>query len=337
MKKASGKIKIIVWIIGILCVCLIFVLYFTQFYQKKFRIGTGNPGGTYYSYIKEFSELADSELNISRVETSGTVASIRLLQKGFIDGAIVQNDLLYNASKGIDFFEEENTKDNLAFSAVAGLYTESLQIVTHRDSTIETIEDLKGKRISVGEDQSGVILNAADILDIYGMSFNDVECRYLSYSDSAKALANGEIDAFICMAGAPTNAITGCAENSDLRILSLDDSDIEKLISIYPYYVSCTIPAGTYKGINEDIHTIGVRAVLVVSNSRSQEEVKILTDDIIKYSEKLNESIVTDGQLSPEEAATDIAIPFHSGAASYYNDFSITVPVDPNSNSKVLF
>ncbi len=340
MKQISNRRKILLLITCIFFICLVFILYYTQVANKKIRIGTGKPGGTYYSYIQEFSEISEDDMVFKSTETAGTVASIRLLHKGFIDAAIVQNDLLYSAINGTDYFENENTRDNLNFSAVAGLYTESFQIVTADKSNIESIEDLKGKRVSVGEEQSGVILNVSQILTIHGMSFDDFECSYLSFSESSRALANGEIDAFFCMAGAPTAAISECADSTDIRIISLTQSDIDKITNLYPYYVTCTIPAGTYNGITEDVTTVGVRAVFVVSTRLSDKKVRAITENLIKYSDSLNDNIVTDEILSAGDAAKGISIPFHPGAASYYSDNGITVPVasgSSGSNLKVIF
>lgn len=334
-KKIHRKIHTKIFA-GILLFCLVFACSCTPA-SKSLRIGTGNPEGTYYSYVGEFATLAGNDLSVSRTQTAGTVASIRLLQKGFVDGAITQNDLLYDAINGTGNFTGENTKNNLNFSAVAGLYTESLQVVTTADSGIESIEDLKGKRVSVGEEESGVIQNAAQILPVYGLTFADLDCRNLSFSDSSKALSEGEIDAFFCMAGAPTQAISNCAKDTSLRLISLNDPDIDKILNLYPYYVKCTIPGGTYEGIDEDVNTVGVRAIFVVSNSRSREEVKLLTEKLIQHSAALNAGITTDGKTDLLEATKDVSIPFHPGAASYYSDNGITVPESKGRKTVLVY
>ena len=321
-KKRFSKGKTV--FTGILCICLLFVCSCNGA-GETITIGSGNPEGTYFEYAENFAKLSEDDIPMELKSTAGTVASIRLLNKGFIDGAIIQNDLLYSAVNGTDSFESAKTKNNLRFSAVAGLYTEAFQLVTTASSGIESVGDLAGKRVSVGENESGVLQNVIEILPIYGMSLESFECSYLSFSDSSDALREGEIDAFFCMAGAPTSAVTHACEEGDIRIISLSDEDIEKIRNLHPYFEKCIIPAGTYADVSEDIQTVGVRAVFVVSNSTSSDTVKKLTENLLLYSEELNKNIATDGALTPDNAACDISIPFHPGAAEYYRENGIEV------------
>jgi len=303
--------------------------------SKTLKIGTGGEKGTYYSYMTSFANLAKDDFTITPLTTAGSAASVRLLQKGFVDGAIVQDDILESAIKGEGVFANENTKNNLTFSAVASLYTESLQIIVRADSDIQSVKDLKGKRVSVGEEESGVIVEAEQVLAIYGLTFRDLETYNNNFEDSASALNSGNLDAFFCVAGAPTNAVAELAKDCSIRLLSIDDAEIEKLINLYPYYESVTLPAETYNGLSGDVNTIGVRAILVVSNSCKEDTVYKLLRAVTKHSGTLNENIVTDGETSLSKAAENVSIPFHPGAAKYYSENGITVAA--SSGSKTTF
>lgn len=300
------------------------------------EIGTGGEKGTYYSYISNFSELVKSDFNITPRTTAGSAASVRLLQKGFIDGAIVQDDILENAILGEGVFANEDTKNNLNFSAVAALYTESLQIIVRADSDIQSVNDLKGKRVSIGESESGVIVEAKQVLSIYGLTINDIEVRNNNFETAAEALKNGSLDAFFCVAGAPTAAVDELAKECKIRLLSLDAPEIAKLQNLYPIYEKVVIPADTYTSVSNDVHTIGVRAVLVVSNSRSEDEIYKLTEAFMKHSKTLNQNIVTDGESDANKATEKVSIPFHPGAAKYYEENGITVVKSSGSKTKII-
>lgn len=295
--------------------------------KQEIRFGTGGSGGTYFSYIKQFSEESTSDYNILVKSTAGSAANLRLLQKGTLDAAVVQSDILYSAEQGTGLFEGEKIGDKRSYSAVTGLYTETLQIVVREDAGINSVSDLKGKEVSVGAEGSGVIQNARQILELYGLTFKDLETHNLSFGNAANAMRSGTLDAFFCVAGVSTPAIEALSRDIRIRILSLADQDVRQLVEQYPGYEACTIPSGTYDGQQEEVHTIGVRAMVVVSDKLDNATVKAMVKDFFRYSKELNQNIVTDGELTAEKAVQSIPIPFHPGAAEYLTQKGAAVNV----------
>ena len=133
-----------------------------------------------------------------------------------------------------------------SFSVAAALYMEQVQIVT-TNPDIKTVEDLKGKTVSIGALGSGVYFNAVDVLGVYGIDAEkDITPVYQSFGDSAESLKDGKIDAAFIVAGAPTTAITDLATAGSVYLVSLDDSHVQSLLAASPYYTAATIKAGTY-------------------------------------------------------------------------------------------
>ena len=293
--------------------------------KTELHFGSGNQEGMYYAYAEQLSSLMNEDLTLRIRTTTGSAANIRLLQKGYLDAAIVQNDNLYETA--------EATEDTLSFSAVGGLYTESIQILVRSDSDIHSLEDLTGKTISVGDQDSGTELNARALLQLHGIPFEDLNVKYLSLSDAADELREGHIDALFYTAGAPTQGLSRLAKETSLRFLSISDEDARRMRNLYPDYVECVIPAGTYQGQTEDIHTLGVRAVLLVSNSLDDETVRKLTQYIFQNAETLRAGIVSEGSYTAAYAAESIRIPFHPGAAAYLKEQGIEVRTTTNPGS----
>lgn len=304
---------------------------------NKIEIGTGNHQGSYYSYAENIAKVSGDAVDLKITMTAGSGANVRLLQKGFLGAAIVQNDILYAASEKKGVFENSDIVNKLDFSAVAGLYTESVQIVVRDESDIYSVEDLAKKRVSVCEEESGAIQNAEQILNAFGISFDDIEKYNLSFEESADALEKGEIDAFFVTAGAPTDAVLLLASKVPVRVLSLSERDIDKIKNKYPFYLTVTIPKETYEGMEEDIQTVGVRAVLVASNKLSNENVKKLTESILVHSAELNEGIITDDGYDALEATAFIPIPFHPGAAEYYESVGVTVNTENKKSNGFVY
>ncbi len=296
--------------------------------ESELRLGTGNEKGMYYQFGTLLSEEAQDNADIPSISvetTAGSSANLRLLSQGFLDMAIVQADTLNDAYNGIGFFS--NSGKYTGYSAVAGLYTETCQIIVPADSSIETIDDLAGKTVSLGERESGVLQNALQVLDAYNLQESDFTAEYLSFSESASALEEGRIDAAFITAAAPTPAVANLADEMDIRVLAIDPFAVNVLTKRHNYYVACTIPADTYKGQTTAVDTIGVRAVLVARNdipaAQIESVMKVLFDDTVPFAEKLNSPM----QPLLGEATGGIPIAFHQGAASFYGDNNIAVSV----------
>lgn len=284
--------------------------------EDALRFGTGGTGGTYYAYGSALAPQieADTGRVVEVKPTTGSEANLRLLQGDLLDLAVVQSDTLQYAAEG-----------ETSYRAVAGLYTEACQIVVTKSSGIRSVADLAGKRVSVGADESGVTRNAEQILMANGLTVDMLQASRLSFSDSAAAMERGEIDAFFCTAGAPTNAVAELAGKLDIQLLSIDRRSIEQLTSLYSCYTACTIPAGTYQGQTEDVTTLGVRAVLVASDALDAATVRQITAALFDHNAAVQESIAMDASLDPAGAVSSVPIPFHPGAADYYEEQGISV------------
>ena len=296
------------------------------------RLGTGNTGGNYYSYGTLLHELDENGIEVKK--TAGSQANLRLMNEGFIDMAIVQSDVLSEAVNGVGDFENEPVS---GVRAVAGLYDEAFQIVVRSKSDINSIADLKGKKISVGDEGSGVAKNAEYLLLSAGVAFSSVEPVYMSYSDSAAALESGDIDAFFAIIGTPATVVSELAESTDIRIIAPDSRTIEYMLNIYKGYSEITIPAGTYHGQDEDIPTIGVKAVLVADSDTDRQQIKDITALLFGKSSSIKYSVAVP-EPDTEFAVSDIPCSFHQGAADHYASVGITVSTDPeNDGNSFIF
>ena len=287
-------------------------------------MATGGTGGTYFAYGNELKDVAkqDSNIDMSIQMSAGSAANIRLIENNIVDMAIVQNDTLTDAFGGKGEFEGNPIKKT---KAVAGLYTENYQIVVNKKLQLNSVENLKGLRVSVGEEGSGVLKNAKNILKAYGLTVNDIDVRYLSFDDAATALKNGEIDAFFVTAATPTKAIADLANsNVPIDILSLDDRAVRFLENSYDGYSVTTIKSGTYKGINKDITTVGVMAVLVANENVSANHIDAILNLLKVHHDSFNKISGDTLNIFDESALNSIDAPFHKAAAKWYSDNGIT-------------
>lgn len=293
--------------------------------DSSLKLGAAEVGGMYAEFANVLAQVAEKEdvnVQLNVKSTAGSLANVRLLSEGYLQLGISQEDLV-NAA----YYGEDDYKDNqmTGYSAVADLFLEACQIIVRADSEIQSVDDLFGKKVSIGGEESGTERNANQILQIYGLTKNQVTCKNYGYTDGAKALISGEIDAMFVTSGTKTNVVEEIARQCDIRLISLDEEHIEKLQKSFSFYNSCTIPAGTYSGQDEDVNTVGVHAILLANNSLSSETVKKLTAALFEYADEFQYSLPINLELEEEEATKDVTIPFHKGAAAYYETKGITV------------
>ena len=278
---------------------------------RKIKFGAAGLGGTYRVFGDTFANLVTSKNKKYSMEvktTAGSAANLRLLSDGYIQMAIAQMDLTNDAYERTGIFENE--KKHGGYSAVAALYTEACQVVVRADSGINTIEDLQ---------------NAKQILAVYGLNDSLVDEVNLDYTNAAQELKAGTIDAFFCTAGAQTTAIGELAKKCDIRLLNIDEKSADKLKRTYKFYTNCTIPKETYQGQTEDIQTVGVKAVLLASDKLSADTVKDITKILFKNKEELQYSLPVDISIDEKTAVEGVTIPFHKGAAAYYEECGINI------------
>lgn len=274
------------------------------------RIGAAGEGGRYYSFANGLSEkmLAEEDIKLQVKETAGSAANLRLLSGEYIELGIAQADFIYDAS------------DGAGYSAIAGLYTEACQIVVLKDSDILNVDDLQGKKVSIGETESGTERNAKQILQAYGLNDTLVEMKNYDYKTAVNKLENGEIDALFCTAGVKMEIIEELAKRSSIRFLSIDDNRMQKLTSTYPFLKEYYIPENTYEGQTEQVTTIGVEAVLLARDELDEDIVSKITKILFEYRDELPFNSLSDFGLSDKDVTQEIGIPFHEGALKYYKE-----------------
>lgn len=287
--------------------------------KQNLKMATGGTTGTYYAYGGVIANILNSKLpnvQLNVQSTGASKANIFLIDDKEADVAIVQNDVMDYASKGTDLFEEDGAVES--FSTAAALYAEVCQIVATGD--IKSVADLKGKRVSVGDAGSGVEFNARQILEAYGVTFEDIEVNNLSFGDSADALKDGKIDAFFCTAGAPTTAITELATTNSINLLGIDDEHAKALQAKYAFYTQYTIPGGSYKGVDEDVVTVAVKATLIVSDELSEDTVYELVKGIFDNKDDITAGHAKGAEIDPAYAVDGISVKFHPGAEKYFKE-----------------
>ena len=290
---------------------------------NKIKLATGGNTGTYYAFGTAVGQIIGKSEDISfNIQSTGaSKANIQLIDSKEVDMAIVQNDVMDYAYKGTDLFSEDGAVTG--FSAMAGVYAEVVQIVADPKSGIESIADLKGKSVSVGDAGSGVEFNAKQILEAYGITFDDISKQNLSFSASADAYKDNKIDAFFCTAGAPTTAIMDLVTNREIKILSIDEAKSTELMKSFPFYTVFDIPMDTYKGMTEDVRTLAVKATFIVSNDLSEDVVYKMTKALFEEKEAISAAHAKGKEIDPKYAVEGISVPFHKGAEKYYKEIGI--------------
>ena len=290
---------------------------------KQLRFVTGGESGTYYAFGNVIANHAvnNAGVDIVALAGNGSQSNVFELEDGNAELAFCQSDVMAYAYAGTNLFAE--TGAVTCFSVLGALYTEQVQIVTV-DPSIKTVADLKGKNVSIGAAGSGVYFNAIDILGAYGLTEDDIKPTYQSFGDSADALKNGQIDAAFIVAGAPTTAVTDLATTKDVNLVSLDAEHVAALLASSPYYTECTIPAATY-GLDADVTTVGVGAVVLVRDDVSEDAVYALCADIFDNAASLTDTHAKYGEVTLEYAASMTSVPYRAGAVKYFAEKGITV------------
>lgn len=283
---------------------------------KFLSLLTGGTQGTYYALGGTFADLITTDTGIKTTAevSQASAANMTALQEGKGEIAFVQTDIAYYATEGKMMFDG-NKIDTI--SALGALYPETVQLVTTEASGIKTYADLKGKKVSVGAPGSGTYANAEQLLEINGLTMDDIKAQNLDFGESTDGLQSGQIDAAFITAGTPTSAVEALNATTKVNIIGLDAGKADEIIAKYPYYAKDTVKAGTY-GIANDVETVSVLAMLAVKKDLPEDVVYSMTKAIYDNTNKISHD---KGRFIKAETGLDgISIDIHPGAQKYFDE-----------------
>ncbi len=232
-------------------------------------IGTGGVTGVYYPTGGAICRLvnksrADHGIRCSVESTGGSIYNINTIRAGELDLGIAQSDWQYHAYNGTSKFEDKGPFKELR--AVFSVHPEPFTVVARKDANINTFDDLKGKRVNIGNPGSGQRGTMEVLMKEYGWTNDDFKLvSELKASEQSKALCDNKIDAMVYTVGHPSGAIKEATTSCDSNIVTVAGPQVEKLVSDNSFYRIANVPGGMYRGSESDVQTFGVGATFVSS------------------------------------------------------------------------
>ncbi len=300
-----------------------------------FTIGTGGTAYTYYPVggmiANAISKPPGSRecgkggscgvdgLIASAVSSRGSVDNVNAIISGLRNSGFAQSDVAYWAYTGTGTMEgKEPAKD---LRTIAALFQEHIHLVALKKSNINSVKDLKGKRVSLDEPGSGTYVDAKLILESNGLSTNDVKAEALKGKAATDALRNGKVDAIFVVAGYPTGAIVELASAVDIKLVPIDGSGAKALTSKYGFFSESPIPSGTYEGV-DSVNTVAVGAQWFTSAKEDTDLIYKITKALWnKESRKLMDVGHAKGKtITPDTALSGVGVPLHPGAEKFYKE-----------------
>lgn len=286
--------------------------------QTKFAtLATGGASGPYNIIGTSLTEAYNQTYGVnSKTQTTGaSVENMNLINQGKVEMAFAMSDVVNDAVLGKNSFSAPIPK----VQQIAALYPNYVQIVTSKGSGIKNFEDLKGKRIAVGAQNSGVEVNARNLLKGFGMTYDDVKVDYLGYAEAADALKSGKLDAAFLTSGLPNSSLMELQQGFDLQLVSIDPAKVAEIAKNETYFTAKEIPAGTY-GNDEAIPTAAIMNAFVVSSDLSEDDVYKLTKTFFDNLDKLKTAHQAAADINIETAQQGLVAPIHPGAKKYYEE-----------------
>lgn len=283
------------------------------------NILTGGTSGVYYPLGVAISNVFSKDIKGARPSVQSTKASVEnlnLLQQGRGELAFTLGDTLILGWQGDKDAGFPKKLDKLR--GLTAIYPNYVQIVASKDSGIKTLQDLKGKRVSVGAPKSGTEINARAIFGAAGLSYDDLgKVEYLPFAESVELIKNRQLDATLQSAGLGVASIRDLASSVPITVVSIPASVVDKAGAPF---VKKTIPANTYSGQSEPAETAAVLNYLVTREGVSDELAYQMIKSIYDNLPGLVAAHAAAKGIQLENAALGMPVPLHPGAERYLKE-----------------
>lgn len=294
--------------------------------ENKFvTIGTGGVTGVYYPTGGAICRLVNKTrkehgIRCSVESTGGSVYNLNMIAAGELDMGVAQSDWQFHAYNGTSKFAEQGANKDLR--AVFSVHPEPFTVVARKDSGIKNFEDIKGKRVNIGNPGSGQRGTMQVAMDAMGIKVSDLKlASELKAAEQASALCDNKVDAMVYVVGHPNGSIKEATTSCDSVIVNVAGPAIEKLIKDNSYYRTATIPGGMYRGTDTDTKTFGVGATFVSSAKVPEDVIYNVVKAVFENFEDFQKLHPAFANLKKEEMIKDgLSAPLHKGAAKYYKE-----------------
>jgi uncharacterized protein len=292
---------------------------------QQLSIATGGTGGVYFPYGGGLAEVINRHVegaSASAEVTGASVENVALVARGDSDIALALADTVYQAFHGEGAFEGRQVSE---LRALASIYPNAVQLVTLADSGITSLEDLRGKRVSVGAPGSGTEVSAQTLLAANGITYEDFDPQRLNFNETADALRDGDIDAGFWSVGPPTSSIMNLATTRSIQLIALSEAEIAAAIAAEPTFAPYTLRAGLYDGMAEGVPTISTPNVLIVHEDMDEELAYNIVKAMFENVEELIAIHPAANDTTVEFTTDSTPIPFHAGTLRYLEEVGATI------------
>jgi uncharacterized protein len=293
--------------------------------QRFITIGTGGVTGVYYPTGGAICRLVNKSrkehgIRCSVESTGGSIYNLNTIREGELDMGVAQSDWQYHAYNGTSKFKDAGANKDLR--AVFSVHPEPFTVIARKDSGIKKFEDLKGKKVNVGNPGSGQRGTIEVLMAEMGWTMKDFKLMSeLKASEQSKALCDNKIDAMVYTVGHPSGAIKEATTSCDSVVVEVSGPVVAKLIKENPYYRTASIPGGMYRGNENDVTTFGVGATFVTSSAVPEDVIYQVVKAVFENFDSFKRLHPAFANLDKEAMIKDgLSAPLHPGAVRYYKE-----------------
>ena len=293
--------------------------------EKFITIGTGGQTGVYYVVGQSICRLvnrhtAEHGIKCTAPSTGGSVANLNAIKAGDMDMGVSQSDWQYHAYHGSSEFESQGANPDLR--AAFSVHPEPFTVVARTDSGVNTFDDLKGKRVNVGNPGSGQRGTMEVLLQAKGWTMGDFSlASELKPAEQAQALCDNKVDAIVYAVGHPNGSIQEATSSCAAKVIPVTGPEVDALVADNAFYAKATIPGGMYAGTDENVETFGVGATFVSSAKVDEETIYQVVKAVFDNFDRFKSLHPAFAVLEESKMITDnISAPLHDGAARYYKE-----------------
>ena len=286
----------------------------------RLSIATAGTTGVFYVYGGAIASVVSKYapgLNVTAEATGGSVENLKMLAKKQAYLATTSADVLYEAF--YDYKKSKHFKNKVEVRALFNMYDQPTHILALANSKVNGISDIKGKRVVVGAPGSGTEVKTKMMLQALGIGYKDFTPEFLSFAEGAEALQDNTVAAAFLGVSYPAPAVVSLAMTNPIKLISLSDSEVNKIIKAYPFLSKAVIPAKTYKGVDRDTQAVSVQTLVVCRADLPDDIAYKIVKAVFEHKKELDQ-IHNSFKETTLANATSTSIPLHPGAIKYFKE-----------------